>query len=257
MGAKVFTCAAGVSIAGEPDWILTGFPSLATFKIEKIKYKKKEGYKEIEMRNDGGVVKLRFMGLREGPSLESAFQETALWGSSDSAAAEAYLDEVYDATARASFDGSLADMPRETKKAVVLFAHATANGTKVGDDEYKGMGYLAVDLGTHNEVFNSLQLNRSQRVARIVDDRLLDVLKTFVRIIDNVESAHGVKLVYRIPFRSFLEKGSENEIDELMIYAPYDLIPQFAEADITSQALIDDSVVICNDKRMEVSLSES
>ncbi len=98
-------------------------------------------------------------------------------GSSDSPAAKAYLDETYDYMARSSFTGPLAEMPQEIKKTVVQFAHATANGTKVGDAEYKDQAYLAVDLGSHNEVFNSLQLNRSQRVARIVDDRLLDVLK--------------------------------------------------------------------------------
>lgn len=255
--ADVQSSTGGVSVAGETDWMLAGFPSLATLKIEKIKHEDKKRYTEIEMRNDGAVVKLRFIGMQIGPSLEAAFQQTVVWGASDSPAAKAYLDEVYDATARASFSGPLADMPHEIKKTVVIFAHATANGTKVGDEKYKDQAYLVVDLGSHNEVFNSLQLNRSQRVARIVDDRLLDVLKAFGRTIDNVASAHGVKLVYRVPFRSFLDQSSANEIDELTIYAPYELIRRFADADITSQDLIDGSVVICNDNRMEVSLSES
>ena len=78
------------------------------------------------------------------------------------------------------------------------------------------------------------------------------------KTIDNVASAHGVKLVIRIPFRSFLEPSSTNEIDEFIVYAPYELIRQFAQADITSQALIDVfPLVICNDNRMEVALTES
>ena len=126
-----------VSVAGRPDWMLAGFPSLATLKIEKTKHEANKGYTEVEMRSDGVVVKLRFIGVQVGPKLEQAFQQTVVWGSSESPAAKAYLDETYDYMARSSFTGPLAEMPQETKKTVVQFAHATANGTKVGDAEYK------------------------------------------------------------------------------------------------------------------------
>ena len=47
-------------------------------------------------------------------------------------------------------------------------------------------------------------MDQSGRVARILNDRLLNVLKAFAEPVRDVESIYGVKLTLRIGHRSFI-----------------------------------------------------
>jgi hypothetical protein len=66
-----------------------------------------------------------------------------------------------------------------------------------------------------------------------------------------------VKAAAKIPFKSFVDEYVSPEIDSLEIYAPLSLIRKFSESEITSQQLIDGSVVLVNSNRIQLSLSQS
>jgi hypothetical protein len=63
----------------------------------------------------------------------------------------------------------------------------------------------------------------------------------------------GVKFTAHIAYRDFLNETVAHD-DVLEIYLPLDLCSKFAEADITSQQLVDGSVVILNGNRIQTSL---
>jgi hypothetical protein len=95
-----------------------------------------------------------------------------------------------------------------------------------------------------------------QRVAKAPDSGLLVALKAFAGELSELELIQGVKLTLAIAHRSFAEHGPA-QFDEVEVYAPAAEIRRFADADITSQGLLDKSVIIVNSNRTEVKLSDS
>ena len=113
-----------------------------------------------------------------------------------------------------------------------------------------------LDLGSGSTVYNTIQMDESARVARTVNDRVLKVLKaSLAPLADLGESAvSGVRVDTKILSRNFVDRGAEPSIDAVQIYAPRELVRKFADADITSQQLIDGCVVLVNDNRVQVLL---
>jgi hypothetical protein len=171
--------------------------------------------------------------------------------------ADAYRKEAYAALGSKFFTGPLAALPEDKKTALLTFAHVAAQGTKMGSTTYKDHLYLVVDLGEDDTVYNELRLNQAQRLNRVMNDKLLMILKAFALPVRDVADIYGLKLEFAIPHKSFGETYATPETDKLEVYAPADLIRKFAEADITSQQLLDGSVVIVNSNRVQVALSGS
>jgi len=256
--ATIQSTSEGVSVASHEDWKTQGFPSMVEAKVHKINENKKKNYMEVELRSGSTRVKLRFEGHHKGDSrLNEAFAEVVVAGTPKDEAAKSYLDEAYRALADKFFTGELANLSEEKKKTLVVFAHVAANGTTVGSTIYKDGLYLFVDLGSDTSVYNSLQLNQSQRVAKVINDKLLAVLKAFAKPVEDVPEVYGVKLKFEVPYKSFLEQTAAPEYERLEIYAPSSDVKSFAEADITSQELMDKCTVIVDDNRVQVALSES
>ena len=209
---------------------------------------------EVELRNDLANVKLRFS--REFRDPQVAFRQVMAKGSPTEAEASAYRDEAYARIAGVLFRGPLQDVLPEAQQRLLLFAHMTASGTGISHERFRDEDYLAIDLGTDDNVYNTLQLNQSQRVARIMNDRLLNVLKAFADPVREVDAIHGVKLDLRIPHRSFLDEDVPPDVDEMRVYAASDDIRAFADFEITNQEFIDRCFVIINENRVQVLLAD-
>ena len=154
------------------------------------------------------------------------------------------------------FDGPLSAVAPESRQLLLLFAHATAAGTGISHEQFRGEEYLVVDLGADSNVYNTLQMNQTQRIARILNDRLLNVLKAFAEPVRDVEVVFGVKLDFEIPYRNFLDDDAEPDHDVVRLYASSDDVKAFADFEITSQEFIDRSFVIVNENRVQIPLSE-
>ena len=81
-------------------------------------------------------------------------------------------------------------------------------------------------------------------------------MKAFAGPVSGVNEIQGLKLELRIPHKSFLDQRSRAEEDQLALYATTDAIARFADNAITSQALVDESVVLINGNRTNVPLTE-
>ncbi len=121
---------------------------------------------------------------------------------------------------------------------------------------YKGKSYISVDLAGDGDVYNSLRLDQAARVARVINERLLSVIKTFSSVAE-AAAIDGVKLVTVIQHKSFLDELAAPTKDRLELYVPLDKAQQFHDAEITSQQLVDASVILLNDNRIQAVLSSS
>jgi hypothetical protein len=241
-----------VSVQGDSEWKLSGFPSLLEMEVKNIRYEGGKHRTRVDVKTPlKSEVRLFFAGQQgDAPGLFAAV-------TIDPSEKESYLKATYAALAKHFLaSGPLASLSEEKQTTLVQYAHITAHGARIGTTNYKDKLYLVVSLPAMDTVFNDLRMNRAQRVARVLNDSLLVAMKAFASVVADVESVHGLKLELAIPHRPFTQ-ATGTELDSIEIYAPSAEIKRFAEADITSQELIDKSVVIVNSNRTEVRLSES
>lgn len=233
----------GAAINGDPSWRLRGFPPLIEIKVAKAKPQ------EVELKTvSGASIKLLFP---KGDA-ETLFPRVV----SSKAELDGYRAETYKLLGDKFFnDTPLATLPEDRKSALVLFAHLTAKGTTMGTITYKDNVYFRVDVGTDDNVYNELKLNQSQRVSRVLTERLLTLLKAFAAPVAGVKEVYGLKIEMGIPHKSFADQYASASVDKLELYAPSELIKTFSDADITSQQFIDGCVVIVEGNRVSVALT--
>ena len=91
--------------------------------------------------------------------------------------------------------------------------------------------------------------------AKIINERLLTILKAFVSPVRETPFICGLKIELRIPHKSFTDQVATPDYDELELFVPNSVIRDFADLEITSQELVDGSVVIVNSNRVAVPLA--
>ena len=237
----------GVTVNGRADWLAAGFPWITSLRtVTAIRRDPRAGMTIVELRGLGvPLIRLGFRGA-----------DTSLFGvvtaPPDSASEVSALG--YSAVAAAQFTGPLANIPTEQKDRLLRFAHRTANGVGVGSETFKERFYFAVDLGVFDTVFNDQRWTEAQRVAYVVNNRLLSVLKDFATLPTAGDRIQGLKLQYQVSHRNPRSRA-EPAVDKLEVYATLEDIKRFAAADITSQELFDRAVVLVDGNRIRVPLA--
>ena len=234
-----------------PETVLGAeFPALMELRFEKTNLERE--YIEAELRNSGVAVKLRFYTDRS--SVQGEFHRALSAGDANSQDTESRLAEIYGRMATAVFQGPLDLVSLDLQVGLLRYAHRSLGGASLGHATFRRSDYLVVDLGRDANIYNTLQLNQSQRVGRILNDRLLGPLKEASAALDATGLA-GVRLELLIPHRDFLSDSLADE-DKLILYALASDAQAFADFEITNQEFIDACVIIVNDNRIEVRLTD-
>jgi hypothetical protein len=112
-------------------------------------------------------------------------------------------------------------------------------------------------VGGGDYVFNTLQMNRAERVSRRMSDVLADVKALHKSMGGCTDGLDGIKVKAQAAYRNFVQSNSGAEgVDQISAYLPCALVEQFANADITSQALVNGSVILVDGDRVEVTLNQ-
>ncbi len=152
------------------------------------------------------------------------------------------------------FVGDLANIDRQLQIEIISAAHSVEPSIGFFSDVFRDSPYFGFDLGNGHLVYNTLQVNQNQRLAREITDRVFPLLKVIAPLVRDAELS-GIKVKLAVAYRDFLNQSSSG-FDQVSMYLdPYRVI-LFAEAEITNQALIDATVVLVNDSRVEVVLTE-
>lgn len=239
-------------VLGHTAWRTSGFPYCGDFTLTKITKFRPLGrlrYTIVELRNSSIYLKLRFPA---GSDLASDFQNVVRSGDWQSFQGSAdFRNNVLATEGESIFTGELAVLPEPIK--LSLFGMVCKGQGTLGTVSFKGHTYLAVTFGDDGTVYNSIQLNQAARVARVINDRLLDDIKAF-RGVATLAGIDGVEFTLPIHYRNFVSETVATS-DTLEVYVPLDLANEFASQDVTSQQLMDGSVVILNGNRVQVSLT--
>jgi len=244
----------GLVVGGFEDWQTQGFPAMARCKSYKPKPAKRfPGH----IKMDVACYDYNILLLVQGTDVEAAkalFRQVLLKGKPDSPAAQAYSQEAFAKIGNKIFTGPLAGYPEAARAAFVLSFRTLDKARSLVQTEYKDTVYLLADLGLHHEVYNTVQLGRSARVARIFNDRLLRSLRGAGKQTKTMEGLGGFAFKIRIRYRNFVT-DNESGTDQLEVFTPIEALRQFIDDDISSQSLIEASTVRLNDSRIEVDLS--
>ncbi|MBK5260657.1 MAG: hypothetical protein JJE51_13795 [Thermoanaerobaculia bacterium] len=247
-GVEVECDDSGCALNGQKDWKTLGFPWLVDGVVGKTFVDKKTKKTVVDVKTDVGAnVRIVFPNPADVDKGMTAV--TLLPGESR----EGYRAEMYKTIAKSVFTGDLAGVPEDTQSRLLAFADAV--GSPLSTTKYKSGSYISIDVGDDGNVYNTLQMNQVQRVARSLREHIVPALKRLASDV-SASSMTGVKIAFKVNFKNFLEKYASSSLDSVVMYVPAEALKQFADADISSQKLMDASVILVNGDRIEVSLSE-
>jgi hypothetical protein len=250
--ATIDGTADAINVNGASDWLSKGYPNDQTVTLQKMGIDRKTGQYEIEFGGDKIVINMRFAN----DTTAAALATRLLISASNTDEISAHMIAANAAIAGKIFAGPLSSTPVERQK-TILSAVRTFSKTPPAVEEYKGKHYLVIHLGAGEYVYNTLQMNQTKRVSHRMAD-VLGVVKSFDKAAAGCpEGFDGIKAVAQATYRDFVtNKYGIDGVDEIQAYMSCSLIHQFAEADITSQALANASIVLVAGDRVEVVLNQ-
>jgi hypothetical protein len=127
------------------------------------------------------------------------------------------------------------------------------NSRRFTGEEFKGKLYLTVSV-EQDAVYNTIQLNQAERTARTIENILSNNIKRASKALDG-SGIDGIQIETKVYFKDFL-KDRYASSEKLQVYFPLDAVKLWTEADIINQQLIDKSIVLVNNSRVQVVLTQ-
>lgn len=235
-----------VLVNEDAQWLAAGFPSLTERKITGIKSSKENGTTEVTLKakNERDVI-LTFQG-----DAEYLFALIAV----STASSKGLRENAYQAIADRAFTGSLASIPSQRKTAMIAVADEVVRAQHIETITFKDKQYLRLDLGGVQDIYNDLRLNQAQRMAQAISDHFLPVIRALAPLFKEGDEVYGLKLsgtVFHMNLGTYEKLGS-NRLDLL---SPRDAIIKFFDAELTNQQLMNDSIILVDETRIEVRLN--
>lgn len=234
------------------DWRRMGFAPSGRYNIHKIKSVTRIGYKgkfiEVTINASPAIGSADFRLFVPENQPEVVRSLIAPVARQDSVLALSYA-----ALDSAVFVGPLATFPPSDRILILKWANITALSTRITSETFKGVTYMAIVLPGSGAVWNDLQVTRSERIGKAIGAQL-PLLKAFARLAMPTGVIGGLKLQQPVAHGT-----APNYLDEtadmVEAYFPLTSMIGFADADITSQALVNLSIILVNGDRVEVDLS--
>ncbi len=231
------------------DWRTAGFPRTGHYVISKLKTVARDSlpgkFIELTLRVSPGVD-YRFFAPVDHPEALGAVLASVT--KSDSVRTLAY-----DSLGARFFTGPISSFTHEERTLLLGWAHLTANSSTIGSEAFKGVTYLSIGLPGDGSIWNNLRITRTQRLGKLIGDQL-PLLKAFAKVSVPHDAIGGLKL--RQPStHGTAPDYTDQAKDDVEAYFPLDQLLKFANADITSQQLVNQSIILVNGDRVEVDLS--
>lgn len=170
--------------------------------------------------------------------VDKAFGEVTFLGGVEGFLKSEYYQNLYNP----NLDKETGVLPKELSE--------LSNQTEI----FKEKKYL-ISSYLDKRAFNSNRVNQAERTARTVQE-YFPIIKKKQELLLSLKEIDGIKLEVKIAFRDFADKSSRSQYDELKFYIPKDVLKLFIDADITDQELVDKSIILLNDNRVRVNLSQ-
>lgn len=204
-------------------------------------------WKQIELRTDKAWLKIQFPP--EVSDVETALKEFAFIGSVAQFETTSYLhDKVFLSNQERLF-AALPQLGLEDR--YELFKVGVIRGFDMSSELFKGIAYVRVAIPT-STTFNTIKVSQDQRVSQMIREVILPEAKVLLPNVDG-KPVGGLAFHLFIPAHNFVT-GGEAKFDDLLVYLTTEELKKFSTSDITSQKLIDASIVLLNNDRVEAKL---
>lgn len=118
---------------------------------------------------------------------------------------------------------------------------------------FKSKKYFQIKINT-TTTFNSLKLDKYAVGKRLFDDSIRKILNPLNENISNAKLFYGYDLIIYGYLKSFAEKDASPEKIEYRFLIPQDVVKRYKDKDISGQQVLDASVILMNDERIELKL---
>jgi hypothetical protein len=122
-----------------------------------------------------------------------------------------------------------------------------------GTSAFKGQKYFQMKINTTN-IFNSLKLDKYGIAKKLFDDSIRKILNPLNENISNPKTFYGYDLIIYGNTKSFAEESALPEKIEYRFLIPQDTVRRYKDKDISGQQVLDASVILMNDERIELKL---
>ena len=247
-GAAITQFEDKIRVNGDENWRALGWATMAQCVLAKTDKKKNTVIVEIRCGIDN--VNLTFDASVK--DLNKAFKEVVYVGNLPGfLKSDYYLQEVEKRFLPKVFSGKLEVIPLDMQRKLIEFVNFEP--ARLGSEEYKGKFYLKIG-GADDFVYNSLQVNQSLRASLTVQKIIAMDIKETAPLKEH-KGLDGLKMEIKVFFKDFLREANPN-FEDLSVYFTFEELEKFQKADITSQQLIDNSIVLINGNRVQVSLTQ-
>jgi hypothetical protein len=123
----------------------------------------------------------------------------------------------------------------------------------MGTTLFKSKKYFQIKVNT-TTTFNSLKFDKYGIGKRLFDDSIRKILNPLNENISNPKLFHGYDLIIYGYSKSFGEKDASPEKIEYRFLIPQDTVRRYKDKDISGQQVLDASVILMNDERIELKL---
>lgn len=244
----------GLLIGGLAEWRTAGWPLMRQLTLEKVS--RNSRFTEVELRDPLFNVKLRYDATTI-KDLNAAFRDTVFVGLvSEFEASGYYQQEVIGKVLPQIYSGKLSSIPTTAK--LKLLRDVNYIDTAIRAEKYKGDTYLVVNAGGDVQIYNTIQMSQSARIAHATNQRILHYIKYAAKIIKYNPEVDGIKVELYLPYKNFVtEAYLQPHYDFMELYAPMDVIRQFAEDELTNQEFVEEAVLLVNGNRTRMPALDS
>lgn len=239
-------------VNGQVGWIALGWPAPATFKIGNVWVEKQKR-----------ILHLRFERKKHDdaylviPIEDSAFVlDRILAPPSDSALVHHQADT---AIARIVFAGQLAEISPAAQFRILAVADSVLRGDTLQIVRFQGRPYIMLRASPSGYVYNTSQTSEPERQAGTLNEVSFPLIRALGSTDSTLSPAFGFAVVTSVKSKqfggdySFLNSTAR---DEITLYVMADAARRLANAEITTQELVDQSVVLFHGNRIKVDLTK-
>jgi len=119
--------------------------------------------------------------------------------------------------------------------------------------DFKGKRYLTIELNSDN-VFNSLKLDGYGVGKKVFDETVRKILNPLNDNISDARLFYGYNIIVNAKTRNFTDQYSVATPLKYEFMMPQSAVRSYKDKDISGQKLIDDSIVLLNDERIDLKL---
>jgi hypothetical protein len=121
----------------------------------------------------------------------------------------------------------------------------------VSMQEFKGKRYLTFELNSDN-VFNSLKLDRYGIGKEVFDETVRKTLNPLNDKISDPKLFYGYNIIVNTKVKNFTKEYDAGEKLKYEFMMPQAVVRNYKNKDISGQKLVDESVVLLNDERIDL-----